>query len=54
MRSVICAAAVLWSLAAHAGSIVDGLSVSEFFARLERRAVEPNDGGIQLRRIRCK
>jgi hypothetical protein len=53
MRLVICAAVVLWSLAAHAGSIVDGLSVTEFFARLEKRALELNDGGMQLTRIRC-
>ncbi len=52
MRSVICVAVVLWSLTAYAGSMVDGLSVTEFFAKFERSAIKLNDSGMQLTRIR--
>jgi hypothetical protein len=52
MRSVICVAVVLWSLTAHAGSMVDGLSVTEFFAKFERSAIKLNDSGMQLTQIR--
>ncbi len=53
MRKTLHAVLLLWTSAALAGPIAEGLTVNDFFASLEQAAIELAEGGMDLNRLRC-
>jgi hypothetical protein len=53
MRLVVTVSLIVFAAGAQAAPIEPGLSVSDFFAKMEKEAADLAEGGMDLNRVHC-